>query len=78
MCVRERNDKMNRICLTPTSALQFAQLPMILRGDDKLVEAALQIRAATLSGAYIYVSVWVITGPGTEEEVRIRIAKEID
>lgn len=67
----------NRICLTPSQALRFAGLPMIVSGDDKLVDAAYQVKASDNSGAYFYVSVGVASRNGGTEEVRICVRKDV-
>ncbi|WEM34485.1 hypothetical protein [Xanthomonas phage X1] len=68
-----------RISLLPQQALDFAQLPMIVSGDDELVEKALLVKKSDLPGAYAYVTVTMVTRvAGKTEDIRVCVRKEVE
>ncbi|USV40981.1 hypothetical protein [Xanthomonas phage BUDD] len=68
-----------RISLLPQQALDFAQLPMIIAGDDKLVEHALRVKKSDQPGAYEYVTVTIATRiAGQTEDIRVCVRKEVE
>lgn len=70
---------MRRISLLPQQALDFAQLPMIIDGDDELVKQALLVKQSNQPGAYSYVTVRIATrSPELMNTIRVCVRKEVE